>query len=196
LHWLVFGLALIIVELFLWSMFLLWIGASAITISIVFYLYPEVSWGLQVLSFILLSVVSTFLAKKYFPVKTVDDVLNLQVTDLLARRLQTIAQRKLYFKTPYQARQAIVHGHIMIGDSVITIPSYIVKTEEEEKIRLIPESRFNETLSKPESDLGRPETENLEAETGDQSKNEEPAVKQDAEKESPVKQDAEKASTE
>ena len=77
LHWLVFGLALVIIELFFWSMFLLWIGASAITISIVFYLYPEVSWGLQVLSFILLSVVSTFLAKKYFPVKTVDDELNI-----------------------------------------------------------------------------------------------------------------------
>jgi ribosomal protein S4 len=82
----------------------------------------------------------------------------------------------------------------MIGDSVVTIPSYVVKTEEEAKIRLIPESRFNETLSKPESDLGSPETENLEIETGDQSKNEEPAVKQDAEKESPVKQDAEKES--
>jgi len=131
---------------------------------------------------------------------TLDDVLNLQVNDLLSRRLQTMAQRKLFFKTPYQARQAIVHGHIMIGDSVITIPSYIVKTEEETKIRLIPESRFNETLSKPESDLGSPETENLEIETGDQPKNEEPPVKQDAEKESteesPVKQDAEKESTE
>ena len=127
---------------------------------------------------------------------TLDDVLNLQVTDLLSRRLQTIAQKKLYFKTPYQARQAIVHGHIMIGDSVITIPSYIVKTEEEAKVHLIPESRFNETLSKPESDLGSPETENLESETGDQSKNEEPAVKQDAEKEPAVKQDAEKESTE
>ena len=81
LHWLVFGLALIIVELFLWSMFLLWIGASAITISIVFYILEkmdhEVSWGLQVLSFVLLSAVSTFLAIKYFPVRTVDDVLNL-----------------------------------------------------------------------------------------------------------------------
>jgi len=81
LHWLVFGLALIIVELFLWSMFLLWIGASAITISIVFYILEkmdhEVFWGLQVLCFVLLSAVSTFLAKKYFPVKTVDDVLNL-----------------------------------------------------------------------------------------------------------------------
>ena len=123
---------------------------------------------------------------------TLDDVLNLQVNDLLSRRLQTMAQRKLYFKTPYQARQAIVHGHIMIGDSVVTIPSYIVKTDEEAKIHLIPESSFNETLSKPESDLGSPETENLGIETGDQSKNVEPPVKQDAEKESPVKQDAEK----
>jgi ribosomal protein S4 len=88
----------------------------------------------------------------------------------------------------------------MIGDRVVTIPSYVVKTEEETKISLIPESRFNETLSKPESDLGSPETENLESETNDQSKNEELPVKQDAEKESteesPVKQDAEKESTE
>ena len=114
---------------------------------------------------------------------TLDDVLNLQVNDLLSRRLQTIAQKKLFFKTPYQARQAIVHGHIMIGDRVITIPSYIVKIEEEEKIHLIPESRFNEILSKPESDLGSPETENLESETNEQSKNVELTVKQDATKE-------------
>jgi small subunit ribosomal protein S4 len=117
---------------------------------------------------------------------TLDDVLNLQVTDLLSRRLQTIAQRKLYFKTPYQARQAIVHGHIMIGDSIVTIPSYTVKIEEEAKIHLIPESRFNETLSKPESDLGSPETENLESETSVQSENEEQPVKQDAQKVSTV----------
>ena len=118
---------------------------------------------------------------------TLDDVLNLQVTDLLSRRLQTIAQKKLYFKTPYQARQAIVHGHVMIGDRVVTIPSYIVKTEEEAKIHLISESRFNETLSKPESDLGSPETENLESEINDQSKSEESAVKQDVQKESTEK---------
>ena len=118
---------------------------------------------------------------------TLDDVLNLQVTDLLSRRLQTMAQKKLYFKTPYQARQAIVHGHVMIGDSVVTIPSYVVKTEEEAKIHLIPESRFNETLSKPESDLGSTETENLESETSDQSKSEESPVKQDVRKESTEK---------
>ena len=91
LHWLVFGLALIIVELFLWSMFLLWIGASAITISIVFYLYPEVSWGLQVPSFILLSAVSTFLAKKYFPVKTVDDELSINAKSHIGKECTVVS---------------------------------------------------------------------------------------------------------
>ena len=115
---------------------------------------------------------------------TLDDVLNLQVNDLLSRRLQTIAQKKLFFKTPYQARQAIVHGHIMIGDRIITIPSYTVKTEEEDKIHLTPESRFNEMLSEPESDLGSPETENLETKTDEHPKNEEQEVKQEVMKES------------
>ena len=115
---------------------------------------------------------------------TLDDILNLQVTDLLSRRLQTIVQRKLYFKTPYQARQAIVHGHIMIGDRIVTIPSYVVKIDEESKIHLIPESSFNQTLSKPESDLGSTETENLVAETVEQSKNAEIPVKQETQKES------------
>ena len=115
---------------------------------------------------------------------TLDAVLNLQVIDLLSRRLQTIVQRKLYFKTPYHARQAIVHGHIMIGDRIVTIPSYVVKIDEEPKIHLIPESSFNQTLSKPESDLGSPETENLVAETVEQPKNEETPVKQEIQKES------------
>ena len=115
---------------------------------------------------------------------TLDDVLNLQVNDLLARRLQTIVQKNLFFKTPYQARQAIVHGHVMIGDDIITIPSYVVKTEEETKIHLTPESHFNEMLSKPESDLGSPETENIEIQTDEQPKNEEQPIKQDSQNKS------------
>ena len=115
---------------------------------------------------------------------TLDDVLNLQVNDLLARRLQTIVQKNLFFKTPYQARQAIVHGHVMIGDDIITIPSYVVKTEEENKIHLTSESSFNQTLSKPESDLGSPETENIEIQTDEQPKNEEQSAKQDSQNKS------------
>jgi len=75
----------------LWSMFLLWIGASAITISIVFYLYPEVSAGLQVFSFVLLSAVSTLLAKKYFPVKTVDDELSINAKNHIGKECTVVS---------------------------------------------------------------------------------------------------------
>ena len=60
----------------MWTVFLLWIGASAITVSIVFYLMPDTSWLIQVLIFVALSLASIFLAKRYYPVKTVDDELH------------------------------------------------------------------------------------------------------------------------
>jgi len=77
---------------------------------------------------------------------SLDDVLNLQVTDLLARRLQTIIVKNLGFKTPYQARQAVVHGHIMIGDRVVTIPSYTVDVSEEKDVKLVVNSSFKKIL--------------------------------------------------
>ena len=75
-HWLALGLSLIILELFLWTVFLLWIGASAITVSIFFYLMPDTSWPIQLLIFVILSLTTTNLAKRYYPVKTVDDELH------------------------------------------------------------------------------------------------------------------------
>ncbi len=79
---------------------------------------------------------------------TLDDVLNLEVTDLLTRRLQTLVSKKFGFKTPYQARQAVVHGHIMIGDRVVNLPAYTVTTAEEDTIRFTPESKIPEILEK------------------------------------------------
>ncbi|HWP78488.1 MAG TPA: 30S ribosomal protein S4 [Candidatus Nitrosotenuis sp.] len=73
---------------------------------------------------------------------TLDDVLNLDINDFLARRLQTIVQKKFSFKTPYQARQAIVHGHVSIGDRIITVPSYIVNVKEESTIQLSPKYKI------------------------------------------------------
>jgi len=103
---------------------------------------------------------------------TLDDVLNLQVTDLLTRRLQTLVFKKFGFKTPYQARQAVVHGHIMIGDRIVNIPSYTVTTSEEANIKFTPESKFPEILEK-NKDSGKPS----EIETTSESK-EEPIVAQ------------------
>ncbi len=63
-----------------------------------------------------------------------DDVLALEVTDILERRLQTVVYRKGYANTPEQARQFISHGHIVVGDSRVRIPSYRVETAEEDTI--------------------------------------------------------------
>ena len=79
---------------------------------------------------------------------TLDDVLNLKPTDLLARRLQTIVSNKLGFKTPYQARQAVIHGHIMVGDRKIDIPSYTVTVAEEDSVHFSPESKIPKMLEK------------------------------------------------
>jgi len=77
---------------------------------------------------------------------TLDDVLNLKVNDILSRRLQTLVTRKFSFKTPYQARQAVIHGHIMIGERKVNIPSYIVTLDEEEKIHFSSESSIPSML--------------------------------------------------
>ena len=79
---------------------------------------------------------------------TLDDVLNLKPTDLLARRLQTIVTKKFGFKTPYQARQAVIHGHIMVGDRKVDIPSYTVTVAEENSVQFSPESKIPEMLEK------------------------------------------------
>jgi small subunit ribosomal protein S4 len=99
---------------------------------------------------------------------TLDDVLNLQITDLLSRRLQTVVQKKLSFKTPYQARQAVVHGHVMIGDRIINIPSYTVKVNEEKEIHLTSDSSLKDLLAQkeePEIDVKTSEQPEVESTT-------------------------------
>ena len=83
---------------------------------------------------------------------SLDDILNLKPTDLLARRLQTIVSKKLGFKTPYQARQAVIHGHIMVGDRKVDIPSYTVTVAEEDSVHFSPESKIPEMLEKAKAE--------------------------------------------
>jgi small subunit ribosomal protein S4 len=58
-------------------------------------------------------------------------VLSLEVTDLLERRLQTVAYRKGLANTPQQARQFISHGHVTVDGARITVPSTKVGVDEE-----------------------------------------------------------------
>jgi small subunit ribosomal protein S4 len=78
-----------------------------------------------------------------------DDVLDLTVEDILERRLQTVVFRKGLAKSIYQARQLITHGHIAVNNRRVTVPSYLVTREEEDKITYAPQS----PLANPEHKL-------------------------------------------
>jgi small subunit ribosomal protein S4 len=67
---------------------------------------------------------------------SLDDVLNLKIEDIIERRLQTVVMRKAKAKSPHQARQIVVHGHVSIGDRIVNLPGYLVKREEEPQILL------------------------------------------------------------
>jgi small subunit ribosomal protein S4 len=71
---------------------------------------------------------------------TVDDTLDLDIRDLLERRLQTVVFRGGLAGSPSQARQLVSHGHISVGDHVVTVPSYMVAKADEERVRYAGES--------------------------------------------------------
>ena len=60
-----------------------------------------------------------------------DDILSLDATNFLERRLQTQVHKQGLANTIRQARQFIVHGHISVGGRKVTVPGYIVSTDEE-----------------------------------------------------------------
>ena len=63
-----------------------------------------------------------------------DDVLSLDVTDILERRLQTVAYRQGLANTVEQARQFIVHGHVTVDGARVNTPSYTVEVAEEDRV--------------------------------------------------------------
>jgi len=63
-----------------------------------------------------------------------DNVLGLDVTDVLERRLQTVAYRKGLGNTPKQARQFIAHGHVTVDGARVSAPSAKVDVAEEDRL--------------------------------------------------------------
>jgi small subunit ribosomal protein S4 len=73
-----------------------------------------------------------------------DQVLGIGLKDLLERRLQTIVYRKHLANSMEQARQFIVHGHIMAGGKKITSPAHITTRAEEAAIGFAPDSPYTD----------------------------------------------------
>tara|TARA_Y100000310_G_C20686881_1_gene819587 strand:- start:2800 stop:3366 length:567 start_codon:yes stop_codon:yes gene_type:complete len=70
-----------------------------------------------------------------FKVEKISDILGLDKEDWLKRRLQSVLVKKGFAK-PREARQLIVHKHVAINSNIINVPGYIVKVDEEEKIKV------------------------------------------------------------
>lgn len=79
--------------------------------------------------------------------QTLDDILETNLSDLLSRRLQTIVHKKGLAHSPRQARQLIVHGHILVDRRRIRWPSYIIKQEEEGSVSLSPKIKIMEQVA-------------------------------------------------
>lgn len=73
----------------------------------------------------------------------IEDVLGLKANDFFDRRLQTITFKKGFARSIKQARQFIVHGHVMIKNQKITSPSYMVSLAEESQISFSPLSNLS-----------------------------------------------------
>ena len=64
----------------------------------------------------------------------ISDVLSLDETDVLERRLQTVVYRQGLANTPQQARQFVVHGHVTVDGARVTRPGYQVRVHEEDSV--------------------------------------------------------------
>lgn len=79
----------------------------------------------------------------------IEEVLDLDIRNILNRRLQTLVFKKNLARSINQARQFVVHEHIFVADKKIDVPAYLVKRNEEDKITFDPLSSFA-SLDHPE----------------------------------------------
>jgi small subunit ribosomal protein S4 len=77
---------------------------------------------------------------------SLDDILSLDVTDILERRLQTVVYRKGLANTTSQARQFVSHGHITVEGQRVTRPSKKVTVQEEGSIEFDSASPLTDEL--------------------------------------------------
>ena len=75
-----------------------------------------------------------------------ENILDLNLKSILDRRLQTIVYKKEISKSVRAARQMITHGHIIVNKTKVTIPSYLVQSNEEQLITIDQTSPFSDSM--------------------------------------------------
>lgn len=69
-------------------------------------------------------------------VKSLDEILSVSLEQLMDRRLQSVIFKKGMSGSMKHARQLILHGHVTISGRKMSWPSYIVRSSEDELIKV------------------------------------------------------------
>lgn len=89
-----------------------------------------------------------------------EDILTLNVTDILQRRLQSAVNRRGHADTAKEARQIVTHGHVYVDGERVNIPGYLLTKEEEKTIEVrMPEPEPEEETEEVEEDVEESEEE-------------------------------------
>ena len=92
-HWLVLSALLLIAEVSISGGFLLWIGLSALAVSIIVWIAPAISWGIQMLLFSVIAVAASIIWWAYlrrYPIATDDPKLNRRSEQYVGRTFNLI----------------------------------------------------------------------------------------------------------
>jgi membrane protein implicated in regulation of membrane protease activity len=111
-HWMALGIVILAIEVMVSTELLLGIGIGALLTALVYKLYPELSWQMQLVWFAVLSIVATFIYwKKFRASKQVSD------QPLLNQRAQQLIGQTSVLVEP------IVNGKgkIQVADALWTV---------------------------------------------------------------------------
>lgn len=68
---------------------------------------------------------------------SLDEVLDITLRELFERRLSTVVYKAGLARTPGQARQFVVHGHVTVNGEIVTAPSYPTTVKDAETVAFI-----------------------------------------------------------
>ena len=122
--WLVFGFALVLLELMLPTFFILWFGIGAVLVSLIAYLAPSLQLDMQVLLWVIFSSITTVLWFKVFRKKpdnrwTADSVIG--EVGLLTAKVSEFQKGRVRFQKPILGNEewiCVADAEILPGERV------------------------------------------------------------------------------
>ncbi|MBF7686821.1 NfeD family protein [Acinetobacter rathckeae] len=126
-HWFVFGIILILLELVITTFALLWFGIAALTVSLFYWLLPNLSTATQVFMWAILASLCTFLWFKYIKPKPKQQLVHTKAQQIMIGQVGMVTQNQvntqlnIRFPMPILGSDewpAVCTDEVLIGDRV------------------------------------------------------------------------------